>query len=133
MTDQPSFQNSSQTSRRSRGITSAVIVVLLAVAAASTWAIYKSVPAQERQASPPNDNARAIHSLEASQQQVLDQLKALQQTVSSDQTETKRLSGEITALTGKLEALQQSFASAQAQAVSPPAPPEPPRRRRGTR
>jgi uncharacterized coiled-coil protein SlyX len=39
--------------------------------------------------------------------------RTLQQTVSSNQSETKQLSDQINALSGKLEALQQSFASAQ--------------------
>jgi hypothetical protein len=52
------------------------------------------------------------------------QLKTIQQTVSSDQAETKRLSAQVNALSVKLEALQQSFASAQ-QAPAPVVPIEP--------
>jgi uncharacterized coiled-coil protein SlyX len=50
--------------------------------------------------------------------------------VSSDRAEIKRLSDDVTALTGKLEALQQSFASAQ-QAPAVQAT-EPPRQKRAT-
>jgi hypothetical protein len=70
--------------------------------------------------------------MQTSLQQALDQLKAIQQTVSSDQAETKRLSAQVNALSGKLEALQQSFASAQ-QGPAPvmPIEPEPARPKRG--
>jgi predicted RNase H-like nuclease (RuvC/YqgF family) len=46
-------------------------------------------------------------------QQAVSQLRALQQTVSSDRAEMKRLSDDVTALSAKIEVLQQSFASTQ--------------------
>ncbi len=79
-----------------------------------------------------NETAQAIRDLQASQQRAADQLKALQQTVSSDQAEIIRLSEKVTALTGKLEALQQSFASAR-RAPAPLQPIEPAKQKRVAR
>jgi peptidoglycan hydrolase CwlO-like protein len=121
-----------------------LVLGLLAFAVISSWAIYASiplqelpvtVPVQEPHATAPNEDAQAIRDLRASQHLVVDELKALQETLSSAQAETKRLSGEVTALNNKLEALQQSFAStpqaqpAQAQAQQA----EPAKRRRRSR
>jgi predicted nucleic acid-binding Zn-ribbon protein len=52
------------------------------------------------------ETAQSIQDLQTSLQQAVDQMKALQQTVSSNQSETKQLSDKISALSGKLEALQ---------------------------
>jgi len=76
--------------------------------------VYATIPAKEHKTPPPPDPiAQSIQDLQTSLHQAVDQLKALQQTVSSDQSETKQLSDQISALSGKLEALQRSFASAQ--------------------
>jgi uncharacterized coiled-coil protein SlyX len=97
--------------------------------------VYETIPVKQHKATaspppPPDPTAQAIHDLQASLQQAVSQLRGLQQTVSSDRAEIKRLSDDVTALTGKLEALQQSFASAQqAPAVQPT---EPPRQKRAT-
>jgi uncharacterized coiled-coil protein SlyX len=66
--------------------------------------------------------------LEATQQESIDQLQVVQdqlQTVrrllAAQQTETKRLSEQVGALTGAIDGLRQSFASAQAsEPASPP-------------
>ena len=105
-------------------------VAFIALVAISIWAIYQFVPARERQPTAPNETAQAIRGLQSSQLHVIEQVNALQEAVASGQAETKRLSDEMTALNGKLEALQQSFASAQ-QAQLQQA--EFPRRRRGRR
>jgi peptidoglycan hydrolase CwlO-like protein len=91
------------------------VFALIAAALLAILGVYASIPVTERRANAPpvNETAQAIRDLQASQQRAADQLKALQQTVSSDQAEIIRLSEKVTALTGKLEALQQSFASAQ--------------------
>jgi peptidoglycan hydrolase CwlO-like protein len=102
----------------------------IALAAISIWAIYQFVPARERQPTAPSETAQAIRGLQSSQLHVIDQVNALQEAASSGQAETKRLSDEITALNGKLEALQQSFASAQ---QAQPQQAQSPRRRRGRR
>jgi uncharacterized coiled-coil protein SlyX len=115
---------------------SIVVLTLLAVALIVPLGIYETIPVKQHKATapppppPPDPTAQAIHDLGASLQQAVSQLRALQQTVSSDRAEIKRLSDDVTALTGKLEALQQSFASAQqAPAVQPT---EPPRQKRAT-
>jgi len=105
-------------------------LAIIALAAISIWAIYQFVPARERQRTPPNEIAQAVRGLQSSQLHVIDQVNALQESASSGQAETKRLSDEIIALNGKLEALQQSFASAQ---QAQPQQAEAPRRRRGRR
>ena len=56
--------------------------------------------------------------LDASQQQVVDQLQVVQEMLATQQAETKRSSDKIAALGAQLEALRQSFASL------PPAVPE---------
>jgi peptidoglycan hydrolase CwlO-like protein len=121
---------------RARKARSPVFIVLsiLAFVFAVVFGVYETIPVKEHKAPAPDPTAQAIHDMQTSLQQALDQLKAIQQTVSSDQAETKRLSGQVNALSGKLEALQQSFASAQ-QAPAPVVPiePEPARSKRGAR
>jgi uncharacterized coiled-coil protein SlyX len=106
---------------------------LLAVALIVPLGVYETIPVKQHEATtppPPDSTAQAINVLETSLQQAVSQLRILQQTVSSDRAEIKRLSDDVTALTGKLEALQQSFASTQqAPAVQPT---EPPRQKRAT-
>jgi uncharacterized protein HemX len=111
-----------------------IVLSLLAFVLAVVFGVYETIPVKEHKAPAPDPTAQAIHDLQTSLQQALDRLKALQQTVSSDQAETKRLSGQVNALSGKLEALQQSFASAQqAPAAVVPIEPEPARPKRGAR
>ena len=94
--------------------------------------VYETIPVKQRKATaPPLDpTAQMMRDMQASLQQADSQLSALQQTASSDRAEIKRLSDDVTALSGKLEALQQSFASAQqAPALQLT---EPPRQKRAT-
>ena len=96
--------------------------------------VYETIPVKERRAAAPDPTAQAIHDTQTSLQQALEQLKAVQQTVTSDQAEMQRLSGQVNTLSAKLEALQQSFASAQrAPAPVVPIEPEPARSKRGGR
>jgi uncharacterized protein HemX len=109
-----------------------VVLALLAVVLVVPLGVYETIPVKQHKATaPPLDpTAQAINDLQTSLQQAVSQLRILQQTVSSDRAEIKRLSDDVTALTGKLEVLQQSFASAQqAPAVQPT---EPPRQKRAT-
>src|ERR1700676_3045983 len=112
------------------------VLTLLAVALIVPLGIYETIPVKQHKATapppppPPDPTAQAIHDLGASLQQAVSQLRALQQTVSSDRAEIKRLSDDVTALTAKLEALQQSFASAQQAPAFQPT--EPPRQKRAT-
>ena len=75
--------------------------------------VYVTIPAKVHKAPPPDPTAQSIQDLQTSLQQAVDQMKALQQTVLSNQSETKQLSNQISALSGKLEALKQSFSSVQ--------------------
>jgi hypothetical protein len=105
-----------------------VLLVLLGV--------YQTIPAKQHEtiATPPSDPiAQAIHDLQTSQRQAVDQLKALQETASSDRAEVKQLSGEVSALNAKLDALQQSFASTQQQPSAAVQPIEPARPKRWSR
>jgi|SRR6476620_9443307 uncharacterized protein HemX len=110
-------------------------LALIAVALATTFGVYLSIPVKHHASAPPaaapDPTTQAIHDLQASQRQAADQLKVLQQTVSSDQAEIRRLAEEVAALTRKLEALQQSFASAQRAPVVEPT--EPAKQKRGAR
>jgi chromosome segregation ATPase len=62
-----------------------------------------------------DETTQAIKDLQTTEQRIVGQLLSVQQTLASEQAETRRLSDQITALSGKLDALQQSFASAQQQ------------------
>jgi len=86
---------------------------LLAFVFLAMLGVYVTIPAKQHKAPRPDPTAQLIQDLQTSLHQVVDQLKTLQQTVSSNQSQTKQLSDEISVLSGKLEALQQSFASAQ--------------------
>ena len=105
------------------------VLALIAVALLAMLGVYASISAK---APPANETAQALRDMQTSQQRAEDQLKALQQTVSSDQAEIRRLSEEVTALTGKLAALQQSVARAQ-RAPAPLPPTEPAKQKSGAR
>jgi peptidoglycan hydrolase CwlO-like protein len=107
------------------------VLTLLAIALVIPLGVYETIPMkQHKTTAPPDPTAQAIHDLQASLQQAVSQLGALQQTVSSDRAEMKRLSDDVTALNAKIEVLQQSFASTQqAPAVQPT---ETPRQKRAT-
>ena len=131
MGDQSRFERPPGLDRHSRRARFFVLT-LLAVALIVPLGVYETIPVKQHKATapPPDPTAQAIHDLQASLQQAVNQLKAVQQTVSSDRAEIKRLSDDVTALTGKVETLQRSFASAQqAPAVQPT---EPPRQKRAT-
>jgi peptidoglycan hydrolase CwlO-like protein len=111
------------------------VLLLIAVAVAAIVGVLASIPMkQTRVTATPDATSLAIRDLQASHQQVVHQLKALQETASSDRADVKRLSDEVAALSAKLEALQQSFASAH-QEISPPlaSPPAPTGQKRGAR
>ncbi len=113
MTEQSNYRNS----RLGK-----IALGLIAVALLAILGVYESIPVKQHHATAPdaaapNPTAQAIRNLQASHQQAIDQLKDLQQTVSSDQVEMKRLSEVI------IEALQKSFASAQQAPIGEPAEP----------
>ena len=106
-------------SERSNGsLSPRIVLVLTAVAVAAIIGVLASTPAKPDRVTAPDATSIAISDLQASQQRVFDQLKALQETTSADQANVKRLSDEVAALNGKLEALQPPFASAHRQ-ISP--------------
>ena len=72
---------------------SSLAIVLLVV-----LGVYETIPAKPYEATappPPDPIAQAIHDLQTSQRQAVDQLKAVQETVSSDRAEVKRLFDEL--------------------------------------
>jgi peptidoglycan hydrolase CwlO-like protein len=105
----------SETNIRARQGRSPAFIALssLAFVFVVTLGVYITIPVKEHKAPQPDPTAQSIQDLQTSLHQVVDQLRALQQTISSKQSETKQLSDLINALAGKLEALQQSFGSTQ--------------------
>jgi septal ring factor EnvC (AmiA/AmiB activator) len=101
------------------------VAALVIVAAAFIWRITASPPAPiaSALASPVagaaaaaknpvlDELVEATKALEVSQQQAIDQLQVLQELLASQQAEIKKTSGEVAALSDKLESLRQSFAS----------------------
>jgi predicted negative regulator of RcsB-dependent stress response len=116
----------------------ALILVVLAAGSVGLWRAYTgNSPEQERTASLRQMQARATQaseqlfektkSLEATQQQsidqlqaVQDQLQALKRLVTAQQADAKRLSEQVGGLTGAIDTLRQSFASARSTESSDP-------------
>jgi chromosome segregation ATPase len=118
----------------------ALILVVLAASSVGLWRAYTgNSPEQERLTSLRQMQARATQaseqlfektkSLETSQQQTIDQLQVVQdqlqglkRLVTAQQADAKRLSEQVGGLTGAIDTLRQSFASAQsAEPSDPPA------------
>jgi uncharacterized protein HemX len=117
----------------------ALIVVVLAAGSAGLWRAYTgNSPEQERFTSLRQMQARATQaseqlvdktkSLEASQQQTIDQLQTVQdqlqslkRLVTAQQADAKRLSEQVGGLTGAIDTLRQSFASTQSSEPADPA------------
>jgi uncharacterized protein HemX len=131
MGDQSRFECPPRPDRHSRRAR-IFVLTLLALALIVPLGVYETIPVKQHKptAPPPDPTAQAIHDLQTSLQQADRQITILQQTLSSERADIKRLSDDFTALTGKLEALQQSFASAQ-QAPAPQQT-EPQRQKRAT-
>ena len=132
MGDQSKFEGPPGPDRHSRS-GRILVLTLIAFTVVVPLAVYETIPVKQQKetaAPPPDPTAQAIHDLQTSQQQAASQLMILQQALSSDRAEIKRLSDDFTALNGRIEALQQSFASIlQAPAAQPT---EPPRQKRAT-
>jgi cytoskeletal protein RodZ len=118
----------------------ALMLVVLGASSVGLWRAYTgNSPEQERTTSLRLMQARATQaseqlvektrSLEASQQESIDQLQAVQEQlqslkrlVSAQQADAKRLSEQVSGLTGAIDTLRQSFASTQsAEPSDPPA------------
>jgi uncharacterized protein HemX len=104
---------------RSRGRwTPHLVILLVAVAAGSAalWDLYggglSSAPAPRLDVA--SETTQAVEDQTPPpppQQPSADQFQALQQDLADQQAETRRLSDKVAALSGKVDALQQSFAS----------------------
>jgi uncharacterized coiled-coil protein SlyX len=113
------------------------VAALLIVTGAFVWRVTASSPPAQVATlvspAPPAKNpvldelVETTKALEASQQQAIDQLQALQDLLTTQQAEARKSSGQVAALNAKLEALQQSFASIPAVPAEEAAPP--PRRK----
>jgi CHASE3 domain sensor protein len=142
MADQSQFDRGTpRTARPGNGrfVLALVLGMIVGAGSIALWEIYNPQP----EADVSNETTQAIKDLQASQHKIAGQLQSVQQTLKSEQAEikqtlaseqgeTKRLSDLVTALSGKLDGLQQSFASAQQQpspAASEPSP-APTKRRR---
>jgi hypothetical protein len=117
----------------------ALIVLVVGAGSIGLWrATTGNSPEQERVTSLRQMQARATQTseqlfektkgLEASQQASIDQLQAVQdqlqavkRLVAAQQADTKRLSEQVGGLTGAIDTLRQSFASAQSSEPSPQA------------
>ena len=116
----------------------ALVVILVGVGSIALWRNYTGTsPEQDRTASARQLQARTAQAseqliektkgLEASQQESIDQLQVVQdqlQTVrrllTAQQADTKKLSEQVGSLTGAIDSLRQSFASAQSSEASNP-------------
>jgi uncharacterized protein HemX len=117
----------------------ALIVVVLGAASVGAWRAYTgNSPEQERFASLRQMQARSTQAaeqlfektkgLETQQQETIDQLQAVQEQlqtlrrlVGAQQADAKRLSEQVSGLTGAIDTLRQSFASTQSSESSEPA------------
>ena len=145
MMDQSQFDSNAAPARVRTGgflvLVALILGLILGGGLMALWGIYGSAPPKQPQAdvaaNPSNETAQAIKDLQATQQNIVGELEqritgqfqSVQQTLASEQAETKQLSDKVTVLSSKLDALQQSFASVQQQ-PSPAPPPAPAKRRR---
>src|SRR5207249_712622 len=125
MTDQSQFDGATRAARPRKGgfLVTLILGLILGGGLMALWEIYGSAPLRQSKAdtaaNASNETAQAIKDLQITQQKIVGeldqkiagQLQSVQQTLASEHAETKRLSSEVTALSGKLDALQQSFAS----------------------
>src|SRR4051794_9018493 len=114
----------------------ALVVLVLGAGAIAAWRSYTGASPepervvvtrqlQARTAAASEQLVEKTKGLEATQQESIDQLQVVQdqlQTVrrllAAQQTETKRLSDQVDSLTGAIDGLRQSFATAQTAEVS---------------
>src|SRR4051812_9219533 len=117
----------------------ALIVVVLAAGSVGIWRTWTgNSPEQERFASLRQMQARSTQAaeqlfektkgLETQQQETIDQLQAVQEQlqtvrrlVGAQQSDVKKLSEQLSGLTGAIDMLRQSFASTQSSESSEPA------------
>jgi uncharacterized coiled-coil protein SlyX len=110
---------------RSRALVRVVVAVMLAAAGSGSallWRAYGSPSAATvaTTAAPVADKPVGLADLQALQQQVAGSMQATEKLLSAQQAEIKRLSDQLSLLSGKLDLLQRPVTSAQA-ALPPPA------------
>jgi uncharacterized protein HemX len=93
-----------------------ILLVTIAAGGAAFWQFYRggfsgAVMASQDTSS---DMAPAARDPDPSQQQQADQVQSLQQDLAAQQAATRRLSDQVDALNSRIDAMQQSFASAPA-------------------
>ncbi len=116
----------------------ALVVILVGVGSIALWRAYTGTsPEQHRTTTPRQLQARTAQaseqlvektrSLEVSQQESIDQLQVVQdqlltvkRLLTAQQNEAKLLTEQVQGLTGAVDGLRQSFASAQSAEVSSP-------------
>ena len=142
MTDHSQLDRTPPTDRpgNRRFVVALILGLILGAGLMALWGISGSVPLKQPQtdvaANASNETAQAVKDLQTTEQKIAGQMQSLQQAIASnqaetkqtlaaEQAETKRLSDQVTALSGKLDALQQSFASVQQQASPAPSEPAP--------
>ena len=122
----------------------ALVIIVIAAGSVALWRSYSGTsPEQDRIAAVRQVQARAAlaseqlaektKALDESQQESIDQLQVVQdqlltvkRVLAAQQNDNKRLSEQVQGLTGAVDGLRQSFASAQsAEASTPPSPRKP--------
>jgi uncharacterized coiled-coil protein SlyX len=80
---------------------------------------------------PSDELLETAKGLQVTQQQAVDQLQVVQDQLAAQQVETKELSGQVAALTEKLDALKQSVADIATPSAAAPVPLPQPSKARG--
>ena len=128
-TDDDSYDLPDEEPRRSVLSTLVVVILLAATGSGSAllWRAYGNGAALPSFASAPDkavataDRPVGLTDFQAFQQQIATSLQSTQQLLTAQQAEMKRLSDQMSALTGKLDLLQRPVAAAQG-ALPAPAP-----------
>jgi hypothetical protein len=130
---EPHKDNAAATRHAHGRLIAGAVAALMIVAGAFVWRMASGSPptASPATKAEPARNpvleelVEATKGLEVSQQQAVDQLQELQQLLTAQQAEEKKSSGEVAALSDKVEALRQSFASAPVPSPEQAEEPEP--------
>jgi uncharacterized coiled-coil protein SlyX len=111
---------------KGRALVNVVVAVMLAAAGAGSallWRAYgsPSFTTVAATAAPVADKPAGLGDLQALQQQVAGSMQSTEKLLTAQQAEIKRLSDQLSVLSGKLDLVQRPVTSAQA-ALPPPAP-----------
>lgn len=111
---------------RSRALVRVVVAVMLAAAGSGSALLWRgyggpSFTAVAATAAPVAGKPVGLGDLQALQQQVAGSMQSTEKLLTAQQAEIKRLSDQLSLLSGKLDLLQRPVTSAQA-ALPPPAP-----------